>query len=195
MRDRKGPAVSHADFATLQAYWLGELDDALEAAVEEHYLGCAECSARLAEVAALADGVRGAFASGAFATVLTPRFVERLREQGLRLREYRVPRNGSVNCSVFPEDQVLLSRLQVPLEGVTRVDVIALASDRRMEDVPFDAASGEVVMSPSIALVRTMPSYSHTLRLVAVGDEGERVLGDYTFNHTAFGDASGPRSG
>lgn len=179
--------MSHVDLGTLLGYWLGELDESHEAAVEEHYLGCAACSARLAEVEVLADGVRRAFAGGSMAAVVTPAFVERLRERGLRLREYRVELNGSVNCSVGPEVQVLLSRLQVPLEGVERIDVVAtsLGAEQRLEDVPFDAASGEVVVVPSLAYVRTLPSHRQTMRLVAVGADGERVLGDYTFNHSA----------
>ena len=176
--------MSHADFPTLVAYWLGELDDSQESAIEEHYLGCAECSAQLAVVEAMADGVRRAFAAGLVRFVITPRFVEQLRSRGLRLREYRVPPNGSVNCSVDPNDDVLLSRLQVPLEGVERLDLIA--GEHRLEDIAFDAASGEVVVAPSIAYIRTLPAYRHVMRLVAVGAEGERILGEYTFNHSPY---------
>ncbi|MDZ5461717.1 RNA polymerase sigma factor, partial [Azohydromonas lata] len=57
--------------------------------------------------------------------VAGPRFVERLAAQGLRLREYRVPCNGSVNCSAAPQDEVLVGRLQVALQGVRRLDVAA----------------------------------------------------------------------
>lgn len=179
--------MSHADLETLLAYWVGELDEAEEAAHEEHYLGCASCSARLAEVEAFAAGVRGAFAGGRIGTVLTPAFVERLRERGLRLREYRVPRNGSVNCSVAPEDELLLARLQVPLAGVERIDVITMdTAGPRLEDVPFDAASGEVVLAARIAQIRALPAHRYVVRVVAVGGGGERVLGDYTFNHTPY---------
>jgi hypothetical protein len=178
--------MSHADFPTLLSYWLRELDEASEAAVEEHYLGCAECSARLAEVEALASGVRCAFAGGRVATVMPPAFVERLRSAGVRLREYRVPRNGSVNCSVGPEDQLLVSHLQVPLGDVERVDALVTLEEgaHRLEDIPFDAASGEVVLAPGIEHLRTLPAHRQVVRLLAVGAEGERVLGEYTFNHS-----------
>lgn len=192
--------MSHADFATLIDYWLGELDEPREAAIEEHYLGCAACSARLAEVESLAGGTRRAFAGGGVGAVFTPAFIDQLRSRGVRLREYRVSRNGSVNCSVGPEDQLLLSRLQVPLEGVERIDLLVTAVtpadlkvtpaqagapfEIRLEDIPFDAASGEVVVAPSIAHVRTLPAHRQVIRLVAVGAEGERLLGEYTFNHS-----------
>src|SRR5207253_903185 len=144
----------HADQSRLLAYWLGELDDTEEGALEEHYLGCELCAAELGEIEALASGVRGAFANGRVATVLTPAFVDQLRSGGVRVREYTVPRNGSVNCTLAPEDQLLIGRLQLPEMDTGRVDAIVTAAgqDFRLEDVPFDAASGELVMAPSIAL-------------------------------------------
>jgi len=181
--------VSHTcpDLATLLGYWFGELDETREAAIEEHYLGCAACSAQLEEVEALGAGVRRAFAEGHVTAVISSAFAERLRHRGLHLREYRVPCNGSVNCTVAPEDDVLLSRLQVPLQGVERIDLLVAPADLRLEDVPFDAASGEVVVAPSIAYIRTLPAHRQVMRLVAVGADGERVLGEYTFNHSPQG--------
>jgi hypothetical protein len=175
----------HADLATLLSYWQRELEDAQESAFEKHYFGCALCSAALAEVEAIAAGVRGAFASGRVGAVITPAFATLLRSHGVRVREYRVPRNGSVNCSVAPEDQVLLGRLQVPLDGVERLDAIAVHADgHRLEDVPFDASTGEVLLAPSVALMRSLPEHQEVVRLVAVGPGGDRVLGEYTFNHS-----------
>jgi anti-sigma factor RsiW len=179
-------SASHIDFAGLMAYWLGELDEAREAEVETHYLGCAECSARLAELEALAASVRTVFAKGLLATIVTPGFVERVRARGVQIREYVVPRNGSVNCSVAPQDDVLFGRMNVPLAGVERVDAIfrVEGDESRLEDVPFDAASGEVVLAPSIAHVRSLPAHQQVVRLVAVGGAGETLLGEYTFNHS-----------
>ena len=177
--------AGHADFATLVAYWLGELDETREAEVETHYLGCGQCAAQLAEVEALSEGVRRAFVGGHVPTAVTAAFVEQMRSRGVQLREYHVPRNGSVSCSVAPEDQMLLSYLQAPLEGVGRVDAIVSGdAEMRLEDVPFDAASGLVILSPSIAQVRTMPAYRRVVRLVAVDAGGERLVGEYTFNHS-----------
>jgi anti-sigma factor RsiW len=177
---------AHADLPTMVAYWLGELDEPAAARFEEHYLGCERCASQLAEVDALAAGVRHALDGGHVHAFVTPALVERLRARGMRLREYRVPRNGSVNCSVAPEDQMLLSRLQVPLEGVTRVDMILVyEGEHRFEDVPFDASAGEVVVAPGLAWVRSLPSHREQMRLVAVEANGERLLGEYTFDHHA----------
>ena len=180
--------TGHFDFATLVSYWLGELDEAREAQLETHYLGCDDCARRLAEVEALAAGVRRTFAEGRIAAVVTPAIAQRLHARGLRIREYRVPPNGSVKCSVGPEDDVLLSRLPATLDGVQRVDLLispeAGAPFVRLEDVPFDPASGEVVLAPSIALVRQLPAHRRVMRLVSVGPAGEDLLGEYTFNHS-----------
>ena len=172
----------------LLEYWLGELDEAADAGIDEHVLACMACARRLEELVALADGIRSAFSRGTMRVFVTDAFVRSAAEQGTHVREYRVPRNGSVNCSVAPEDELLVSRLEAPLAGVNRLDVISYLNDAPTDvfrDVPFDAASGEVVLTPKIALVRTMPSHRRRFRLVAVDEHGERVIGDYTFNHVA----------
>ncbi|MBI4194220.1 MAG: zf-HC2 domain-containing protein [Betaproteobacteria bacterium] len=186
-----GPACNAPiALAALIEYWLGELDDTAEARIDEHLLGCGECSKRLAELVGLARGIRAAFREGAVRAFVADAFVKDLAEQGVRLREYRVARNGSVNCTVAPEDDMLVARLEAPLAGVSRLDAIVYPStDAAAEvfhDIPFNAASGEVVLTPNTARLRLMPSHQHRVRLVAVDAGGERVVGDYTFHHTAF---------
>jgi hypothetical protein len=176
---------AHADLATLLAYWQRDLGESESAALEEHYLGCELCSGRLAEIETLARGVKDAFAGGRVATVITPAFAEGLRAAGVRLREYHVPCNGSVNCSVAPGDQFLLAWLTAPLQGVERVDAVVIhEGEHRLEDVPFDAVAGQVVVAPPIELIRKLPAHRQSMRLVAVGAGGDRVLGEYTFNHS-----------
>lgn len=175
------------ELATLIAYWLGELDESAAEHIDEHILGCGACSARLAEIVALGSGIRGAIEKGEVRAFITGDFVKRLAGRGLRVREYRVPRNGSVNCFVAPEDDVVVAHLEAPLEGVLQVDVIFQFEDNPPEtirDIPFDAASGEVVLSPKIANLRVTAPHQHRLRLLAVDAGVERVIGDYTFNHT-----------
>jgi len=174
-------------FPALVEYWLGELNEAAEARLDEHLLGCGACSERLAGIVALADGIRAAFAHGKVRAFVTEAFVQRLAERGVRLREYRVPRNGSINCSVAPEDEQLIARLEAPLAGVKRLDAIAYppgAPEEVFHDIPFDAASGAVVLASRIEHVRMLPSHHYRVRLVGVDDRGEHVIGDYTFNHT-----------
>lgn len=119
---------------------------------------------------------------------ITPAIVDRLRAKGLRVREYRIPPNGSVNCSVAPADDLVIGRMEAPLRGVSRVDAIVLYEGQiRLADIPFDAESGEVVLAPSIAHLRTLFAHREVVRLVAVEAGEERVPEEYTFNHSAGG--------
>lgn len=179
---------SPLSWETLLAYWLGELDPDSEAQTEEHYLGCAQCSGRLDQLAALARGVQALAKSSGVNMVVDDQFVRRLRDDGMNVREYRVPLNGSVNCTVTPEDDFVVGRLEAPLAGVQRVDMVTLYdfmdTEQRQEDVPFVPDSGGVVFSPSIEALRAMPASCLRVRLLAVDESGEHPLGEYTFNHT-----------
>jgi Putative zinc-finger len=175
---------------TLLAYRLGELDPDSEVRIEEHYLGCAACSRRLEELTALAGGVRAVTRMSGVNVVINDPFARRLSEQGLKVREYSVPLNGSVNCTVAPEDDFGVARLEAPLDAVQRVDMVYLDSEgqsgMRREDVPFVAESGAVVFSTRIDTLRALPATTLRVRLLAVDNSGERTLGDYTFNHSPY---------
>lgn len=181
------PCTSPIAFPVLVDYWFGELAGAREEALEEHFFGCAHCAARLQELAALARGVREAFRAGAVRAVLSSEFVERIKAEGLRVREYRIAPGGSVNCTISAADHFVVSRLSAPLAGVTRVDVYESAEELGMSfayrDVPFDPAAGEVLVFPPAAALKKLPAHVARMRLVAVDEAGERTLGVYTFNH------------
>jgi len=179
---------------TLIAYWLGELDPAAEKRVEEHYFGCNPCSQRLEQLETLARGVRAVARRSGVDMVVNDQFVSRVREQGLRVREYRVPPDGAVNCTVAPEDDLVVGRLEAPLAGVKRLDMLTVDGNgnirARQSDIPFVAENGAVVFAPGIARLRALPATVFRLRLLAVDGEGERVLGDYTFDHTPYSSQS-----
>lgn len=180
--------IAPISLARLIDYWLGELDEDAEERIDRHLLGCGECSDRLQQLVALGAGIRMLVRRGAVRAVVTDAFVKRLAAEGLRLREYRVPCNGSVNCTVAPEDEVMVARLEAPLHDVERLDLVVLGFEgtgqQRLRDVPFDAASGEVVLTPRIESIRALPATVGRMQLVAVERRGDRVLGEYTFVHT-----------
>jgi hypothetical protein len=184
----KPSCSSPLDWPTLLAYWLGEQDSATEARTEEHYLGCERCSRRLEELASLAQDVRTVMQTGAFNAVLTEHFVQNQKERGQHVRTYHVPRNGSVNCTIAPEDDLVVAHLEAPLADITRLDLIFVGPDEkfeiRREDIPFIPESGNVLIATSTAILRTLPASTSRMRLLAVDDHGERVIGDYMFNHT-----------
>ena len=175
--------------ARLLDYWLDELPADATEGIDEHLLGCAACSAELGELVALGGAVREALRRGTVHAFLTDPFIRRLAEGGRRVCEYRVPHNGSVNCAVAPDDDLLAAHLEAPLAGVSRVDAFATDSldptEHAFRDIPFDAARGEVLLVPNLAALRGMPSHRFQVRLVSVDAAGERAIGEYTFNHTA----------
>jgi len=169
-------------------WWTDELDGAGRRGVEEHVLGCDSCSARLGVLVALIDGVRDLVRGGAPA-VVTAGVLERLRRDGCAIREYRVPAGGGVHCTVGPDDRVLVVRLQAGLGAVSRVDIVSRIDDgpeRRIPDVPFDPGAGELIMLGPIDEIRARPIHVERMRLVAVEPRGERLLGEYTFDHTPW---------
>jgi hypothetical protein len=189
---------SPLEWQTLLAYWLGELDPDSEARTEEHYLGCAACSRRLDELTALAQGVRALVRASGVDAVVNEQFVRNLAERGLQVREYRVQQNGSVNCTVTPEDDFVVARLEAPLAGVTRLDLVDIGidgkSEMRHEDIPFVAESGSVVISTRIEALRALPASTVRMRLLAVDNNGDRIIGEYTFNHTPYKPTDGSTS-
>ena len=113
-------------------------------------------------------------------TVSAP-FVERMKEAGLRLREYRLASGDTVNCTLRADEDAVVSRLRAPLAGVTRLDALQRVEvggvrgpEARVEDVPFDPASGEVLFVPIPAQLKKMPAHTFRVRLVAVGARRSR---------------------
>lgn len=180
----------HLGFDRLVEYWLGETDDASTQGIDAHLLGCDACGAQLDEIVALAHGVRHAFANGLVQVVVGAAFVARLTQRGVRVRQYPIPRNGSVNCIVAPQDEMLIGRLQAPLKGVSRLDValrMSLAEGEEwLRDVPFDAASGEVLLAPKLVELRQLPAHDLHIRLLSVDDDGAREIGHYTLHHSPW---------
>jgi hypothetical protein len=172
---------------TLVGYWLGELDGPAESEFEEHLFGCAECSARLRGLVQLREGIRRATREGNLHAVLTPSFIRRLQQTGLRVREYRLEPGGSVMCTVTPEDDLVVAHLHVPLRDVQRLDLVlhdvTTNTRQRMEDVAFDPTAEEVVLAPNVTQLRQLTFATQRAELLAVDGGSERVIGEYTFNH------------
>jgi hypothetical protein len=175
----------------LVAYWLGELPTTMEAPIEEHLFGCAYCTRQLEELAALAFGIRAVVRNGAVQAVITQPFLEHMKQQGMRIREYRLAPGQRVACTIRADDDAVVSRMQVTLAGVKRLDALESldlgdghVQQWRVEDVPFDPNADEVLSLPSATALKKLPAHTFRVQLVAVNELGERPLGEYTFAHT-----------
>ena len=117
-------------------------------------------------------GVARLVREGALTVAVLPGVVERLRREGRRIREYQVRPGGGVQCTVGPEDDVVLARLVADLRDVSRLDVVSRVDDgpeERLSDVPFDPAAGEVILAPPADALRARPAHVERFRLLAVG--------------------------
>jgi hypothetical protein len=179
-------------FETLLAWWLAELSQVEQEALEEHVFACGHCTRRLEELAALAGGARNAVRAGAVGMVVSAPFVEGMKKAGLRLREYHVTPGSSVNCTIHADDDAVVGHMRASLRGVRRLDLVEWVEvggvtrpEVRLEDVPFDPAADEVLFLPPAAALKKMPSNTLRVRLVAVEAAGETAIGEYVFAHTA----------
>lgn len=182
---------AHPSFETLLDYWLHDTDAAATDAVDEHLLRCDACGEVLDGIIALGEGVRAALRAGEVLAVAGGAFAARLLEQGRTVREYRLPHNGSIHCTVAPEDEWLVTRLQAPLQGVSRLDMLFEGSlapgvAQRLQDIPFDARAGEVVYVSKLSAVKKMPAQTMQVTLLAVEDGGTREVGRYAFSHSPW---------
>lgn len=177
------------DTAVLTEYWLAFLAKPEEEVVEEHLLECDRCGARLREVIGLAEGLRNLAREGSLRMVVSDAFVARATEEGLSVREYAPPPGSSVECTVTADDDILIGRLAADLSGAKRVD-LCICDERgieqfRLPDIPAHSGASSVIYQETITFAKAMRSTKLITRLVAVDEAGgERLLGEYTFNHT-----------
>ena len=121
--------------------------------------------------------------------VVSESFLQRAAEEGLRVREYAPPRSGSVECTVTAEDDFLIGRLTVNLSDAKRVDLCICdgrgVEQLRLPDIPVHSGASNVIYQESITFAKAAPTNKMIARLVSFDEAGgERLLGEYTFNHT-----------
>ena len=181
--------LNPVDAAVLADYWLAALAGSEEEAVELHLLDCDQCGTRLREVIALAEGIRNLARESSLRMVVSDSFLKRAAEAGLRIREYAPPVGGGVQCTVTAEDDILIGRLAANLSGADRVD-LCICDERgveqlRLPDIPGQSGASSVVDQESITFAKAAPTNKMIVRLVTFDEAGdERLLGEYTFNHT-----------
>ena len=177
------------DDAVLVDYWLALLADAEQETVEEHLFACDECGDRLRQAIDLAEALRGIARSGLLQVVVDEFFVRHAAASGRRVRQYRAGPGQTVHCTVSVDDDLLFARLAADLSGAARVDLSwcdARGVERkRLSDIPVRGDASGVVLQESMAFIKGLPSATMIARLLAVDAGGaERVLGEYTFEHT-----------
>lgn len=185
------------DPARLVDYWIGELPAREELSVEAHVFCCATCSARLERLAELASGIRRLAGAGRLRAVVPWSLVKRLGDDGVAVKVFEVRPGERVPCSAAPEDELLVARLAADLGDEERVDLAlefeldagaarGFPDQQRLADVPVDRSRREVVLAFRADLVHPLPHHLVHMKLLAPGAGGERVLGEYTLEHSPW---------
>ena len=172
----------------LADYWLEELLMTDEERVEEHLFSCADCSRSLQGMVDLIEAIRELTRMGIVAVTVSQSFLQRLHDEGLNIRQYQVDPGGGVACTITDQDDLVISRLAADLTSAKRVDISQCDAEGneqgRVRDIPLTRARNEVVFSQSTTALRALGKQRLRLKLIAVDDAEERVLGEYTFDHT-----------
>jgi hypothetical protein len=168
--------------AAVVDYWLGEHPEASE--LEEHLMACAPCSARLDRLAAIVEGVRRLVGKGRLPLILTSALLAQLEAEGVRIRHHRVDPGGRTACTAGPDDDLVSVWLSGDFRSGERIDVmLAGAFAVRLEDVPVDRTRGQIILVEPGATIRPLPAHTTTIRVLGVGEEGERTIAEYSLDH------------
>jgi len=177
-----GGCAAPLSWEQLVDYWAGELDGAVEAAIEEHLIGCAACTATSASVAALTEALRAELAP-----LLTADAVERLRIKGLRIAENRMLPAERKQVP-FPADvDLLIHRLGgLDLSRATRVSFSLRIEESdqvvvEIDDAPFDRDAGAVLLACQHHFDVLPPNT--VARVRARDDRGIETVAAYTILH------------
>ena len=183
------PCQAPVPDATLLDYWAGDILDGDEMnRVEEHLFACADCSARLDQMATLGAGLATLVRQGRMSGFVSRAILNRLQRDGVRVRLFWLAPGETVPCAVFPGDDVIVTALRADFSGVETVTLSVTGGDDspfgRYDDVPVSGPRGEVLWATPAALVQQLPSMRLELTLTSTG-AAPTELGRYVLDHAA----------
>ena len=172
----------------LSDYWTTDISPDETERIETHVFECSACTQLLADADLLRRGIGDVARTGGFQAFVTDSLLNQFARDGVRVRTYAMDAGGSVQCAVWDDDDVLVTRLRADFSGVTAVDaVLRLDTGEewgRTSDVPVPAGSHELIMALPAEFVRRAPEapIRLTLRSTAASSD-EAPLAEYTFDH------------
>jgi len=175
-----------ASFADLIDYWVGDLDQVSAERVETHVFECSECANRLAEVASLAAAVAGTARGARIHSVVTDGILNKFARDGMRMRTFAPEPGGFTPCAIWPEDDLIVTRLKGDFTGYDQVTLVLKTTEgpelSRDEDIPL-AAAGEIITVVSAAQLRKLPSMRLQILVSGTRNGIEQTIGEYGLEH------------
>jgi hypothetical protein len=173
---------------TIVDYWSGGLPVQQAEALEEHVFSCAACAARLESLAGLAGGIASLARQGRFSGIISRSTLNRLQRDGVRVRIYSLLPGDVVPCTVFANDDLVVTSLRGDFAGVDAVTISVTGSAPLsgivLEDVPVAGTEGELLWATPGSLIRQMPTSRVTL-IVTAGRANGPTRSEYVLEHTA----------
>jgi hypothetical protein len=172
----------------LSDYWTADVSPDDMERIEAHVFGCSACTELLADTDRLRRSIGEVARTGGFQAFVTDGLLNQFARDGVRVRTYAMDAGGSVQCAVWDDDEVLVTRLRADFSGVTAIDAV-MRLDTGEEwghaaDVPVPEGNREVIMALPAALIRLAPEVP--IRLIlrsSAASPEEAPLAEYTFDH------------
>jgi hypothetical protein len=174
-------------FADVVDYWAGDLTRAEEDRIEEHVFTCADCARELAAAEALAGGIAAVVREGRLHSVVTDAILNRLAADGVRVRMYTLEGEGIIPCSVWADDDLVVSRIRADFAEVDSVTIVTRQASgdeiSRLSDVAVRPGQREILNAFSAAHLRKLPPTRVLVTVTAQIGSRERTIAEYTLEH------------
>jgi len=172
----------------LSDYWTADVSHDDMERIEGHVFSCSACTELLADVESLRRSIGDVARTGGFQAFVTDSLLNQFARDGVRVRAYAMDAGGSVQCAVWDDDDVLVTRLRADFSGVTAVDAVMRLDTgeewARASDIPVPEGNREVIMALPAAFVRRAPEVPMRLILrSSAASPEEAPLAEYTFDH------------
>jgi putative zinc finger protein len=182
-----GQCSRGASFADLIDYWVGDLNEADAERVEAHVFECRECADRLGDVQKLAAAIGETVRGARIHSIVTDGILNKFARDGLRMRTFAAEAGKFIPCAIWPEDDLIVSRLKGDFTGYDQLTVVLKVSEgpelSRDEDIPMAAGAREIITVASAAQLRKLPAIRLQILVSGTRNGVEQMIGDYGLEH------------
>ena len=175
-------------------YWASDTAPSELERIESHVFTCAGCAARLGDAERLRHRIGDIVRAGAFQAVITEAVLNKLSRDGVRIRTYTVEPGESIQCAVWADDEIMVTRLRGNFAGVSSVNTVMHLENGaeldRVLDVPVRDGSTELLLALSAAEIRRAPEAPIHITVTGSKAGGGDLVGEYVFDHRGTHDRS-----